>query len=337
LPAIAFKELAEMSDQGPNSSPLPHRGETGNQVISAPPSGHAAALISPRNAFFLSLVALSIALFWTPLRTLLEYTMRGGHQYDQYSHTLFIPLISIALAYSARKKIFASVQYGFGVGGVLLLAAVAAEWVSRWAIGTVGQEGSLSIGILGLVIFWMGGFILCYGLRCFRAGKFVLLFLLLTVPVPAVLLNGPVTFVQRGSADVASVVFHVFGVPVFRNEFSFTLPGLTIEIAKECSGIHSILALFIVSLLAGHFTRMVGWKRLLLTLLVFPIVCITNGIRIGTIALLAAYVDPRFLVSSLHRDGGILFFLLGLGLLMIFLHLLGKVGSETRAGDGDGM
>ncbi len=325
-----------MTDQAPDLSSLPQGGEAANPVVAAPPSGHAAALISARNVFFLSLVALSITLFWTPLRTLFDYSMRGGHEYDQYSHTLFIPLLSIALAYSARKKIFASVQYGFGVGGILLLAAVAIEWVGRRAIGTVGPEGSLSIAILGLVIFWIGGFIFCYGLRCFRAGRFVLLFLLLTVPVPAVLLNGPVTFVQRGSAEVASVMFYVSGVPVLRNDFSFTLPGLTIEIAKECSGIHSILALFIVSLLAGYFTAIVGWKRLLLALLVFPIVCVTNGIRIGAITLLAAYVDPRFLNSSLHRDGGVLFFLLGLGLLMTVLHLLGKVGPPIRAGSGDG-
>jgi hypothetical protein len=38
--------------------------------------------------------------------------------------------------------------------------------------------------------------------------------------------------------------------------------------------------------------------------------------------LLAVYVDPSFLTGSLHHEGGIVFFLLGLVLLMPVLRLL---------------
>jgi exosortase/archaeosortase family protein len=42
---------------------------------------------------------------------------------------------------------------------------------------------------------------------------------------------------------------------------------------------------------------------------------VKNGIRIVTLTLLATYVDPGFLVGSLHRKGGVVFFLIGLALL----------------------
>src|SRR2546430_10377544 len=35
----------------------------------------------------------------------------------------------------------------------------------------------------------------------------------------------------------------LLGVPVLRTDFTFSLPGLTIEVARECSGIRSSLAL----------------------------------------------------------------------------------------------
>lgn len=36
-------------------------------------------------------------------------------------------------------------------------------------------------------------------------------------------------------------LFRVSGIPVFRDNYVFILPGITIEVAKECSGIRSSL------------------------------------------------------------------------------------------------
>lgn len=295
----------------------------------------AASLVSLRNVFFLLFVGASIALFWSPFMMLFDYSMRRGHQYDQYSFTLLIPLMAIALVYMERRKIFAKVQYGFVSGAILLTIGAVIGWYGSRAVGTVGPEESLSIAILGLVIFWMGGFVLCYGRFAGSAAKFELLFLLLTVPLPSALLTDPVGFVRSGSADFASFMFHILKVPVFRNGFIFALPGLTIEVAKECSGIHSILALFIISLLASHFSFLAGWKKVILALLVFPIVCLTNGLRITVLALLSAYVAPWIIHSSLHRDGGILFFLLGFFLLMLSLRFMKRSEVSVRASSGE--
>ena len=47
-----------------------------------------------------------------------------------------------------------------------------------------------------------------------------------------------------------------------------------------------------------------------------------------TLTLLACYVDPSFLYGKLHRQGGVVFFLLGLALLAPLLWLLQR--SEPR-------
>jgi exosortase/archaeosortase family protein len=58
-----------------------------------------------------------------------------------------------------------------------------------------------------------------------------------------------------------------------------------------------------------------------------------NGIRIVSLTLLGAYMDPRILQSSLHREGGIPFFIVALLLLAPVLYYLRRSeGKGTKNG-----
>jgi exosortase len=245
----------------------------------------------------------------------------------------------MVLVFLARKRIFASVQYHFRIGVILLFVGLIVDWSAGWGLSQLGAENSLSVRVLGLVVFWIAGFILCFGIRAFRAGAFPLLFLLLAVPIPSGWLAVPLSAVQNGSTEVCSLIFNLAGVPFLRNGFQFALPSIQIEVAKECSGIHSTLALFIVSLLAGYVFLPSYWKKALLVLFVIPIVCITNGLRIAGLTLLSVYVDPRFLHSNLHREGGIGFFLMALLFMFAALALLRRrkrvKGSQVMSPAGE--
>lgn len=51
-----------------------------------------------------------------------------------------------------------------------------------------------------------------------------------------------------------------------------------------------------------------------------------------TLTLLANYVDPEFLYGKLHHEGGVVLFLLGLGLLLPIYWLLKRsAGKEEHA------
>jgi exosortase len=111
-------------------------------------------------------------------------------------------------------------------------------------------------------------------------------------------------------------------VPYLRRGLVFDLPGVSIQVAEECSGIRSTLALFITTALAGALFLKSNWRRLLLLIVVVPIAIVKNGLRIATLSTLAIYVNPAFLTGNLHHHGGVLFFLLALvpmALLLIFL------------------
>ena len=82
-------------------------------------------------------------------------------------------------------------------------------------------------------------------------------------------------------------------------------------------------------MLAAYLMLRTGWKRVLLVLLALPLAMLKNAIRITTLSLLAIHFDMRILTNSdLHREGGILFFLLALLIMMPILFALRR--SEGR-------
>jgi exosortase len=264
-----------------------------------------------RHATFAAIVLVSSLAFYKTLSSLVEYSLR----HDSSSHIVIIPLASFALLYVERHRIFSVSKTSVGSGISLALGGVFLYWLAYR--GGVPQEANwpFSLQTLSVVLVWAGGFLLCYGYVALRAAAFPLLFLLLMVPLPDVLLDRIVHALQQGSTEVSYLIFQALGIPVLRQGFLLSVPGVTIEVAKECSSIRSSLALFITCLLAGHLYLRTGWKMFLLVLLSLPLSVVKNGIRIATLTLLSIYVDPSFLTGRLHHEGGVFFFLLALLIL----------------------
>jgi exosortase len=272
------------------------------------------------HAVFAIILLLSVGLFWRTLSNLVVYTW--GH--ESYSHILLIPILSLYLIYLEKRKIFAEIHYSLGLGIGAMVCGICLYIVSVLKSFPPGGSGDLSLSVFSLVLVWIGAFVCCYGIWAARIALFPLLFLFLMIPIPDQLLDPTIHLLQLGSTEIAFLIFKAVGVPVLRQGFILSLPGVTIEVAKECSGIRSSVALFITCLLAGHLYLRTGWKVFLFALISVPMAIIKNGIRIATLTLLSIKVDPSFLRGDLHRDGGFVFFLLALVLLLPVLILLRK-------------
>lgn len=264
--------------------------------------------------------------FWDQLVRLVVYALHR----DFCSQILVVPFISVYLLYTERRHIFKLTRYAPAPGISVIVAGLGIGWVAARSFGQTGVEGWLSVSALSFVLVWSGAFVTCYGLAAARSAVFPLLFLLLTIPPPDFLLARAVRWLQEGSTEVSMVIFRALRVPVFRDGFVLSVPGVRIEVAQECSSIRSSIALFITCLLAGHLFLRRTWKTVLLVALSLPLSVIKNGIRISTLTLLSVYVDPSFLHGSLHRDGGFVFFLIALGLIYPIFRLLEKAERETR-------
>jgi len=235
-----------------------------------------------------------------------------------------MPLLPVALLFAKRRAVFKDVHYSLKAGALAFSAGLVLEFMFMGFSKQLIPENRLFVDILSLVIVCLASFILCFGSESFAAGAFPLLLSLLFVPIPHLFMDLPIAMVQHGSAAVLNILFQVSGVALFRDGMRFSLPGLDIEVAKQCSGIHSTIALLIFSLVVGYFTLNSGWAKLCLVLSIFPVVCFTNGLRIFTVSILSIYVDKRFIAGDLHKKGGSIFFLLALIILAFLIRLMGR-------------
>ena len=264
-----------------------------------------------RHASFIALIAASGLAFYKTLGALIAYSLSNASS----SHIILIPLVAFFLLYVERQHIFRATTTSLASGISLMLAGIILYWLATRPPFPQDGNWPLSIGAFSVVLVWIGGFLLCYGLAAFRAGAFPLLFLLLMIPFPDVVLDRVIHALQTGSTEIAYLAFQLVGTPVMRQGFVLAVPGVKIEVAQECSSIRSSMALFITCLLAAHLYLRTGWKMFLFVLLSLPVSVIKNGIRIATLTLLSIYVDPGFLTGKLHREGGFVFFLIALLIL----------------------
>ncbi len=274
-----------------------------------------------RGLLFVAVVAALVV--YGPVREYLLWTYNSSY----YTHVVLIPLVSAYLIFTRRREIFGDVGYAFVPGGVIiglgLLLLAAASMTNGW-----GRNDQYALVACSTVLVVIGAFIALFGLRAFQAARFPMLFLAFMVPLPTVVEYWAIRILQLGSTEFVALLFSITPVPVLRDGVVFHMPGLSIEVAPQCSGIRSSLALVITCVLTGHMFLKRGWNKALLVLAVIPVTMLKNGIRIVTLTVLALYVDRGFLESSLHRDGGIVFFILALFLMAPILFVLRR--SEQR-------
>jgi exosortase len=269
-------------------------------------------------AIFLLACALPMVLLAGPMHSLLSLILHD----DTYSHVPLIPAVSGALIWMDRERVFARVGRSWLLAGVLLSLGILSFWVSLSNLWVFGAANRPTFLMGGLVLAWAGAFAACFGADAIRKASFELLFLLFAIPIPEPLLSQLITALQTGSADAADAAYRLLGVPVLRDGYVFSLPGVSIRVAEECSGIRSTLALLITTVLAGHLWIRSKVGVLLLAVFVVPVAIVKNGLRIVTLSCLAAYVDPSWLQGRLHRYGGIPFFLLDLLMMGLAFRLV---------------
>lgn len=281
--------------------------------------------VSWRGAYFFLSTCLIVLAFSSPLGTLISLGLGTSHDADQYSQIVVIPLVCLYLILRKRKVIFADTECSVISGISLMLIGFAFLLADKLALGKLSQNDYLCGLMASLVVLEIGTFVLFFGTRAFRLARFPLLVLGLMIPFPSWFLDRTVRFLQDGSAVVTAFLLNLTGMPFVREGLVFHLPtNLNIFIADDCSGIRSSIALLIASLVASDVFLRKGWTKLVLNLAVLPLSLFKNGLRIATLSLLSVYVDRRFISGDLHRDGGIVFYLIACGILGLLLWRLRK-------------
>lgn len=270
------------------------------------------ASASSRWLFFDGWILGCSLLFLKPLISLVRLSLTQ----EDMSHLSVIPFLVAGLLFIERRSIVRSIRSDIALGSLFVVLALGLVATARMHSVSLPSDLQLSVNILALLVLCIAGFALFFGRTAMRAASFPLLYLFLMVPPPDFLLYRVIYLLQAGSAEITGALFDLLRVPALRQGFAFHLPHVSIAVEKECSGIRSSMALLILALPVVHFGFKRLWKKVAFLVCAMLVMIVKNGIRIVTLTLLAMYVDPGFLFGKLHRQGGIVFFLLGLFLLV---------------------
>src|SRR5437867_8431451 len=131
-----------------------------------------------RSLYFAILAGLTLAALWAPLSKLIRFSLQNEH----YSHIILVPIVSASLFILERRRIFSHVETRWAAGSGLLVAGALFYWLGQRHLASASENDQLSLATLSVVVLWVGGFVLCYGLQAVRMGLFPLLFLFLMVP-----------------------------------------------------------------------------------------------------------------------------------------------------------
>jgi exosortase C (VPDSG-CTERM-specific) len=260
--------------------------------------------------FILSTIVLVVC-FAGPLWHLFGFAWAS----DLFSYILIVPPLSIFFAWSKRqlvgfdsKPLRGLSVFPMIVGGGVLVAV----WWAKQHGWSPLREDYLAAMTFAFLLLFVSVCFFFLGRQALRRLSFSLFLLVFMIPFPAILQATVTGFLQHRSADVAQVLFALSGMPLLRQGTLFHLPGFLLEVAPECSGIHSTIVLFITSLVAGYVCLRSPWRRALLTLVVIPLALLRNGFRVFTIGQLCVNVSPNMIDSYIHRKGGPIFFVLSL-------------------------
>lgn len=278
---------------------------------------------------FLIAAAGLLVFFSLPLYHLVRFSLSS----ELYSFIIIIPFISGYLAWSDRDRLFpggAPVSrawtglLGLAGLGLLIWAALVHSSHSKHA-----HVDSLALSMYALVMLLAACATHLLGRNSLRQLAFPLGFLVFLAPFPVAVETGFETLLQHGSSWTAHRFFDVARMPVFRDGTFFQLPGFSMQVAPECSGIRSTLALFLTSLVAGQMFLRSPWRRTVLAAVVLPIALVRNGFRVFVIGELCVQVGPHMIHSWIHRHGGPVFFALSLIPFSLILFYLYKTDRRT--------
>src|SRR5262249_31674891 len=177
---------------------------------------------------------LALLMAWLYLPIITHLALQWWND-PNFSHGFFVPAFSAYVVWLDRDRI-ANLSPKASWWGL----AVIFLGLMMLVLGDLGAELFLSrisllVLIAGLVIFLLGW-------NYLRVILFPLAFLILMIPIPAIVFN-QVTFpLQLIASKIASSILPALGVPVLREGNIIGLPLMQLEVAEACSGIRSLMS-----------------------------------------------------------------------------------------------
>ena len=245
---------------------------------------------------------------------LVKLTSDWAHD-DNYSHGFFVVPLALYFAWKRRERLAAAAVRPGSLGLVLILGSI-----SMLLAGLLGAELFLSrVSMIGVIA---GTVLFVFGWQHLRLLAFPLAFLLLMIPIPAIIFNQIAFPLQLLASRFGETVLYAFGIPVLREGNVIVLANTSLEVAQACSGIRSLVSLLTLGIVYGYFIDRRASFRIVLAAATVPVAILTNGIRVATTGIAAHFYGAQAAEGILHESAGIIVFAVAFALLFVLAGVL---------------
>ncbi len=182
-------------------------------------------------------------------------------------------IVPIALATSGeRRRTLAAAETRPSSLGLVVLAGGLCVLLA----GLLGSE--LFLSRVSLIVVLAGIVLFLFGWRHLRMLAFPLAFLLLMIPLPALVFNRIAFPLQLVASRFGETVISAANIPVLREGNVLILANTSLEVAEACSGIRSLVSLITLALVYGYFTDRRPWVRLAIVATAVPVAIVASSV-----------------------------------------------------------
>ncbi|WP_321495903.1 exosortase [uncultured Desulfobacter sp.] len=264
------------------------------------------------------IAAAFVVLYWSTLKDLI-----GDWFIDpNFSHGFLIPFVAGYMVWYRQNQL-RQLPCKSSISGVFIIIFGMMVYMA----GNLGAElflmrTSIIITLAGIITFSLGTAIL-------KALIVPLCYLIMMIPIPAIIWNKIAFPLQLFAAGISSETISMIGIPVFREGNILHLANTSLEVVDACSGIRSLTSLLALTGAFSFLSHVCLWKKWVIFLSAIPIAVAVNVVRLTITGMLAAWVGPEAAHGFLHDLSGLIVFGTALILVYLLFIVLTKIGKKT--------
>lgn len=236
--------------------------------------------------------ALLAALYY---RAAIAFWPRWANE-EAYQHCMLVPPIVAGLVWYHRAQLASLKPRPTAVGLLLLGLGLAVCYLgyltgARFVVGL-----SFPLVLLGLIASVLGPDYL-------RVLVFPVLLFVFAVPFPRHIMGLLSMPMQLVSSALTAACTRLLGIPIQHEGVNIALPSFRFTVAEECSGMNSLLALFLACGVIAEVASLSVWQKLVTYVLVPVVVLTANVIRLMSVVLLGEFVGSQFALNHFVHGG----------------------------------
>jgi exosortase len=244
------------------------------------------------------------------------------------SYGAILAAVALLLLWQRREAIFphAPAARSPAASGLLFLAGLLLYLAGFVAADVFTTRASFVIVGGGLIWY-------LYGTVAAVEASTPLLFLLLSIPLPEIVVTTLTGSLQTVAARTAEALLTTTGIPVYRDGNVLELPTSTLQVVEACSGLRSVVSLAAVGVLVAWASNGGAARRMALIVTTIPIAVLVNGVRLAASGAASEQWGSIATREPWHSLAGWLTFVVSLSALWLARRLLFRAPVGARVGE----